>query len=137
MKQLLFFMNLEFNTSTWKSKLCLEFCLTNFKIVLSLSLQIFLIIYDCWAHFSWNPHITLIPLFLTWTIWGSMHYKKTWLSRMRTWPKCSHWPKGMSILTKGLGHEKHLLHFTNTFFTQVSSWKYGQKEQMAIKMTMA
>jgi hypothetical protein len=98
-------MNLKFNTSTWKSKLCLEFCLTNFKIVLSLNLLIYLIIYDYWTHFSWNPHLTLISLFLTWTIWGSMHYKKTWLFIMIIWPKCPQWPKGMSILTEGLGHE--------------------------------
>ncbi len=30
------------------------------------------------------------------------HYKKSWLFRRPTWPKCPHWPNGMSILTKGL-----------------------------------
>ncbi len=48
----------------------------------------------------------------------------------------------MSILTKGLGHEKHMLHLTsafdwNDFFDQMSSQKFGQNGQMAIKMAMA
>jgi hypothetical protein len=42
----------------------------------------------------------------------------------------------MSILTKGLGHEKHMFHLTSTF-DQMSSQRYGQNEQMAIKMAMA
>jgi len=43
------------------------------------------------------------------------HYKKSQHFRRPTWPKCLHWPNGMSILTKGLGHEKHMLHLTSTF----------------------
>ncbi len=43
------------------------------------------------------------------------HYKKSWLFRRPTWPKCSHWPNVMSILTNGLGHEKHMLHLIDTF----------------------
>jgi hypothetical protein len=43
------------------------------------------------------------------------HYKKSRLFRRSTWPKCPHCTKGMSILTKGLGHEKHMLHLTSTF----------------------
>ncbi len=119
MKQFYFFMNLKFNTSIWKSEFYLEFYRTIFKIALSLNLRIFLIIFYYWAHSSWNPHLIVIPLFLTWTIWGSMHYKKMWLFIRPSWPKCSHWPKGMSILTKGLGYEKHILHFIKvTFFTK-------------------
>jgi hypothetical protein len=30
------------------------------------------------------------------------HYKKSWFIKRPTWKKCPHWPKGMSILTKGL-----------------------------------
>jgi hypothetical protein len=63
------------------------------------------------------------------------------LFKKPTWLKCPHWAKGMSILTKGLGHEKHMLHLTITFyysdlFYQVSSWKIGQNGQMFIKMAM-
>jgi hypothetical protein len=51
------------------------------------------------------------------------HYKKSWLFKRLTWPKCLHWLKGMSILTKGLGHEKTcyiwLVHLTKvTFLTK-------------------
>jgi hypothetical protein len=50
--------------------------------------------------------------------------------------------KVLSILTKGLGHEKHMLHLTSTFnysdlFYQVLSRRYGQNGQMSIKMAMA
>jgi hypothetical protein len=34
------------------------------------------------------------------------HCKKSQLFKKITWLKCSHWPKGISILIKGLGHEK-------------------------------
>ncbi len=49
---------------------------------------------------------------------------------------------GVFILAKGLGNEKHIVHFIGTFdwndfFDQMSSWKFGQNEQMAIKMAMA
>jgi hypothetical protein len=41
--------------------------------------------------------------------------------KMLTWTKCSHWSKGMSILTKGLGHEKTcyilLIHLTKMRFS--------------------
>jgi hypothetical protein len=47
----------------------------------------------------------------------------------------------MSILTKGLKHEKHMLHLISTFdlndiFDQVSSQRFSQNEQMSIKMAM-
>jgi hypothetical protein len=32
-----------------------------------------------------------------------------------TWLKCSHWPRGMVILAKGLEHERHELLLTETF----------------------
>jgi hypothetical protein len=37
-----------------------------------------------------------------------------WLFRRPIWPKCPHWPKGMSILTKGLVSQPH--------FGQVWGW---------------
>ncbi len=48
----------------------------------------------------------------------------------------------MSILIKGLGHEKHMLHFINVFdesdlFDQVLGQKSSQNGQMSIKMAMA
>jgi hypothetical protein len=65
---------------------------------------------------------TLIPLVVK-SNEGSQkwncHYKKMWLFKRPTWLKCSHWSKGMSILTKGLRHEKHMLHLTKlTFLTK-------------------
>jgi len=47
----------------------------------------------------------------------------------------------MSILIKGLGHEKYMLHLPKTFdlndfFDQVSSQKFGQNGQMSIKMAI-
>ncbi len=41
--------------------------------------------------------------------------KKCDFSKGPIWLKCPHWPKGMVILTKGLGHEKHELFFIKTF----------------------
>jgi len=32
-----------------------------------------------------------------------------------TWLKCTHWSKGMVILTKGLGYERRELFFIETF----------------------
>jgi hypothetical protein len=47
----------------------------------------------------------------------------------------------MSILTKGLEHEKHMLHLSSTFdyndiFDQVSNPRSGQNGQMSIKMAI-
>jgi hypothetical protein len=48
----------------------------------------------------------------------------------------------MSIFIKGLGHEKHMLHLTNTFnyndiFDQASSQRSGQNGQLSIKTAMS
>jgi hypothetical protein len=52
------------------------------------------------------------------------HYKKTQIFKRPTWPKCPHWPKGMSILIKGLGHEKHMSHLTKvTFMTKYPKYQ--------------
>jgi len=47
----------------------------------------------------------------------------------------------MSISTKGLGHEKHMLHLISTsdqidIFDQMLNQKFGQNGQMTIKMAM-
>jgi hypothetical protein len=49
---------------------------------------------------------------------------------------------GMSIFTKGLRHEKHMLHLTTTFnyndiFEQMLCQRFGQNGQVSIKMAMA
>jgi hypothetical protein len=69
------------------------------------------------------------------------HHKKSRRFKRLTWLKCPHWPKGMSILIKILGHEKHMLRLTNTFdksdfFYQMSIWRFGQNGQLSIKMAM-
>jgi hypothetical protein len=53
----------------------------------------------------------------------SLHYNKSRFLKKLTWSKCPHWPKGLSIFTKGLGHEKTCyiwaVHLTKmTFLTQ-------------------
>jgi hypothetical protein len=69
---------------------------------------------------------TLIPLVMessnrAWK-WNC-HYKKTRNFKRPTWLKCPHWPRGMSILTKGLRHGKHMLHFTKVTFLTKSQVK--------------
>jgi hypothetical protein len=41
--------------------------------------------------------------------------KKLDFSKSSIWLKCPHWPKGMVILIKSLGHERHKLLLTETF----------------------
>jgi hypothetical protein len=86
------------------------------KIFLGYSWKIFEKIFKSHDIFLYS---TLISLVLKICQNMSCHYKKMQLFKRPTWPKCPHWPKGMSILKKGLGHEKHMLHLTKvTFLTK-------------------
>jgi hypothetical protein len=62
---------------------------------------------------------TLIPLVMESSEGArkwNYHHKKTWFFKRPIWSKCPHWPKDMSIFTKCLGHEKHMLHLTKVTF---------------------
>jgi hypothetical protein len=76
-------------------------------------------IFHLWNHWkiSFPCHWQKVnsQIFICRDFWTWNHYKRSWLFKRPTWPKCPHWPKGMSILIKGLGHDKHMLHFINTF----------------------
>jgi len=51
------------------------------------------------------------------------------------WLKCSHWLEGMSILIKGMGHERHMVLLVGWFLYQVScctSNKKGQRSSRSL-----
>jgi hypothetical protein len=94
--------------------------LTTLKGFPRLDLDIFMKLVK--LHKTISSKATLIPLVMESSEWArkkNCHYKKTWFFKRPIWSKCPHWPKDMSILTKGLGHEKHMLHLTKvTFLTK-------------------
>ncbi len=82
-----------------------------------------------------KPSARLVNMFI-------VNIRKLDFSEGPTWLKCSHWPRGMVVLIKRLGHERHKLFLTETFnkrdfFDHVTNQTFGQKCQRSIKMIKA
>jgi hypothetical protein len=70
-----------------------------------------------------NGELRTHPKNTMWNIWVSLWFtilagitiRKCDFSEGLIWLKYPHWPRGMVILTKGPGHEKHELLMIKTF----------------------